>query len=183
MTAKNDFERFMRQAHERSRKRVRCSRPEQDSAETTDAPEAPAAATVAVSTESEIDRLAAKRPKLNSTASPACKPSSTTRANARSREQQDFSRIRRRQRHHTTAPILDSLDRALHFEDASAADLHAGVELISKQSSRRLASWGLQVVHAKASLRSAPNTSHRNGRKPRKSRWLRFDELPNRATN
>jgi len=65
------------------------------------------------------------------------------------REQQEFKEYAVASALTPLLPILDSLDRAVHFEDASAADLHAGVELISKQLQDALAKLGLQVVHAK----------------------------------
>ena len=125
--------------------------PEQDSAETTDAAEAPAAATVAVSTESEIDRLAREKAELLDRLARLQAEFDNARKRA-SREQQDFREYAVANAITPLLPILDSLDRAVHFEDASAADLHAGVELISKQLLDALGKLGLQVVHAKGEL-------------------------------
>ena len=68
------------------------------------------------------------------------------------REQQDFREYAVANAITPLLPILDSLDRALHFESASAEDLHAGVELIYKQLLDALGKLGLQVVHAKGEL-------------------------------
>jgi len=151
MTAKNDFERFMRRHMKGHENESAALEPEQDSAETTDAAEAPAAATVAVSTESEIDRLAREKAELLDRLARLQAEFDNARKRA-SREQQDFREYAVANAITPLLPILDSLDRAVHFEDASAADLHAGVELISKQLVDALGKLGLQVVHAKGEL-------------------------------
>lgn len=68
------------------------------------------------------------------------------------REQQDFREYAMAGAITPLLPILDSLDRALHFEGAKAADLHAGVELIYKQLLDALGKLGLQAIHAKGEL-------------------------------
>jgi len=151
MTAKNDFERFMRRHMKGHENESAALEAEQDSAETTDAPEAPAAATVAVSTESEIDRLAREKAELLDRLARLQAEFDNARKRA-SREQQDFREYAVANAITPLLPILDSLDRAVHFEDASAADLHAGLELISKQLLDALGKLGLQVVHAKGEL-------------------------------
>jgi molecular chaperone GrpE len=120
----NDFEKFMRRHTKVPESESAAPEAEQDSSETIETAEA-SSANVAVSTESEIDRL------------------------AREKAEQDFREYAVANAITPLLPILDSLDRAVHFEDASAADLHAGVELISKQLLDALGKLGLQVVHAK----------------------------------
>lgn len=68
------------------------------------------------------------------------------------REQQDFREYAATDAITPLLPILDSLDRALHFEDATAADLHAGVELIQKQLLDALSKLGVRRVSAQGAL-------------------------------
>jgi molecular chaperone GrpE len=68
------------------------------------------------------------------------------------REQQEFREYAVANAITPLLPILDSLERALHFEGASAADLHAGIELIYKQLLDALGKLGLSPVHAKGEL-------------------------------
>ena len=109
--------------------------------------EAAAAANVAVSSESEVDRLAREKAELLDRLARLQAEFDNARKRS-SREQQEFREYAVASAITPLLPILDSLDRALHFEDASAADLHAGVELISKQLLDALGKLGLQVVHA-----------------------------------
>jgi molecular chaperone GrpE len=143
----NDFEKFMRRHMKGPESESAALEAEQDSAETTDTAEA-STANVAVSTESEIDRLAREKAELLDRL--ARLQAEFDNARKRSfREQQEFREYAVANAITPLLPILDSLDRAVHFEDASAADLHAGVELISKQLLDALGKLGLQVVHAK----------------------------------
>jgi molecular chaperone GrpE len=123
--------------------------PEQDSAGNPERVEdAAPAASVAVSAESEIDRLAREKAELLDRLARLQAEFDNARKRA-SREQQDFKEYAVANAITPLLPILDSLDRAVDFEDASAADLHEGVELISKQLHDALNKLGLQVVHAK----------------------------------
>ena len=122
--------------------------PEQDSAETPESVEEAAGAGPAASAESEIDRLAREKAELLDRLARLQAEFDNARKRA-SREQQEFKEYAVANAITPLLPILDSLDRAVHFEDASAADLHAGVELISKQLLDALSKLGLQVVHAK----------------------------------
>jgi molecular chaperone GrpE len=98
--------------------------------------------------EGEIDRLAREKAELLDRL--ARLQAEFDNARKRSfREQQEFREYAVANAITPLLPILDSLDRAVHFEGASAADLHAGVELISKQLLDALGKLGLQVVHAK----------------------------------
>ena len=118
---------------------------EQDAPETQ--AEAAAAANVAVSSETEVDRLAREKAELLDRLARLQAEFDNARKRS-SREQQEFREYAVANALTPLLPILDSLDRAVHFEDASAADLHAGVELISKQLLDALGKLGLQVVHA-----------------------------------
>ncbi len=68
------------------------------------------------------------------------------------REQQEFREYAIAGAITPLLPILDSLERALHFEGASTADLRAGVELIQKQLLDALGKLGLSPVRAKGEL-------------------------------
>jgi molecular chaperone GrpE len=147
----NDFEKFMRRHMKGHEGESSALESEQESSETSDAAEAPAPPNGAVSTESEIDRLAREKAELLDRLARLQAEFDNARKRA-SREQQDFREYAVANAITPLLPTLDSLDRALHFEDASAADLHAGVELISKQLLDALGKLGLQVVHAKGEL-------------------------------
>jgi molecular chaperone GrpE len=138
----NDFEKFMRRHMKAPEGESAALEAEQDSVEI------PAAANVAVSTESEVDRLAREKAELLDRLARLQAEFDNARKRS-SREQQEFREYAVANAITPLLPILDSLDRALHFEDASAADLHAGVELISKQLHDALGKLGLQVVHGK----------------------------------
>ena len=142
----NDFERFMRK-HSKD--------PEGDGSalevERDPTAEGESAGSVATSAESEIDRLAREKAELLDRLARLQAEFDNARKRA-SREQQEFREYAVAGAITPLLPILDSLDRAVHFEEASAADLHAGVELISKQLQDALAKLGLQVVHAKGEL-------------------------------
>jgi molecular chaperone GrpE len=142
----NDFEKFMRRHMKGPEGESAALEAEQDSAETP--AEAVSAANVAVTTESEVDRLAREKAELLDRLARLQAEFDNARKRS-SREQQEFREYAVASALTPLLPILDSLDRALHFEDASAADLHAGVELISKQLLDALGKLGLQVVHAK----------------------------------
>ena len=143
----NDFERFMRKHSKEPEGEGSALEVERDpSAEGESA--GPALAT---STESEIDRLAREKAELLDRLARLQAEFDNARKRA-SREQQEFREYAVAGAITPLLPILDSLDRAVHFEEASAADLHAGVELISKQLQDALAKLGLQVVHAKGEL-------------------------------
>ena len=68
------------------------------------------------------------------------------------REQQDYRDYAITDAITPLLPILDSLDRALHFENATAADLHAGVELIQKQLLDALGKLGVRRISAQGEL-------------------------------
>ena len=143
----NDFERFMRKHSKEPEGEGSALEVERDpSAEGESAGPAPA-----TSTESEIDRLAREKAELLDRLARLQAEFDNARKRA-SREQQEFREYAVAGAITPLLPILDSLDRAVHFEEASAADLHAGVELISKQLQDALAKLGLQVVHAKGEL-------------------------------
>jgi molecular chaperone GrpE len=108
-------------------------------------------ASASPSADSEIDRLAREKAELLDRIARMQAEFDNARKRA-SREQQEFKEYAVANAITPLLPILDSLDRAVHFEDASAADLHAGVELISKQLHDALNKLGLQVVHAKGEL-------------------------------
>jgi len=141
----NDFEKFMRRHMKGPEGESAAVEAEQDSQEPL--AEAAAAANVAVSSESEIDRLAREKAELLDRLARLQAEFDNARKRS-SREQQEFREYAVANAITPLLPILDSLDRAVHFEDASAADLHAGVELISKQLLDALGKLGLQVVHA-----------------------------------
>lgn len=141
----NDFEKFMRRHMKGPEGESAAVEGEQDSPETL--AEAAAAANVAVSSESEVDRLAREKAELLDRLARLQAEFDNARKRS-SREQQEFREYAVANAITPLLPILDSLDRAVHFEDASAADLHAGVELISKQLLDALGKLGLQVVHA-----------------------------------
>lgn len=143
----NDFERFMRK---------HIKHPEGDSSASegpaleveTDEPGTDAVAPSGESTEGALDRLAREKLELLDRLARLQAEFDNARKRA-SREQQEFKEYAVANAITPLLPILDSLDRAVHFEDASAADLHEGVELISKQLHDALGKLGLQVVHAK----------------------------------
>src|ERR1700724_1511023 len=142
----NDFEKFMRRHMKGPEGESAAVEAEQDSAETL--AEAAAAANDAVSSsESEVDRLAREKAELLDRLARLQAEFDNARKRS-SREQQEFREYAVANALTPLLPILDSLDRAVHFEDASAADLHAGVELISKQLLDALGKLGLQIVHA-----------------------------------
>jgi molecular chaperone GrpE len=141
----NDFEKFMRRHMKGPEGESAAVEAEQDSPETL--AEAAAAANVAVSSESEVDRLAREKAELLDRLARLQAEFDNARKRS-SREQQEFREYAVANAITPLLPILDSLDRAVHFEGASAADLHAGVELISKQLLDALGKLGLQVVHA-----------------------------------
>jgi len=141
----NDFEKFMRRHMKGPEGESAAVEAEQDSPDAL--AEAAAAANVAVSSESEVDRLAREKAELLDRLARLQAEFDNARKRS-SREQQEFREYAVASAITPLLPILDSLDRALHFEDASAADLHAGVELISKQLLDALGKLGLQVVHA-----------------------------------
>jgi molecular chaperone GrpE len=141
----NDFEKFMRRHMKSPEGESAAVEAEQDSPETL--AEAAAAANVAVSSESEVDRLAREKAELLDRLARLQAEFDNARKRS-SREQQEFREYAVANAITPLLPILDSLDRAVHFEGASAADLHAGVELISKQLLDALGKLGLQVVHA-----------------------------------
>ena len=141
----NDFEKFMRRHMKGPEGESAAVEAEQDSPETL--AEAAAAANVAVSSETEVDRLAREKAELLDRLARLQAEFDNARKRS-SREQQEFREYAVANAITPLLPILDSLDRAVHFEDASAADLHAGVELISKQLLDALGKLGLQVVHA-----------------------------------
>jgi molecular chaperone GrpE len=141
----NDFEKFMRRRMKGPEGESAAVEAEQDSPEAL--AEAAAAANVAVSSESEVDRLAREKAELLDRLARLQAEFDNARKRS-SREQQEFREYAVANAITPLLPILDSLDRAVHFEGASAADLHAGVELISKQLLDALGKLGLQVVHA-----------------------------------
>jgi molecular chaperone GrpE len=141
----NDFEKFMRRHMKGPEGESAAVEAEPDSPETL--AEAAAAANVAVSSESEVDRLAREKAELLDRLARLQAEFDNARKRS-SREQQEFREYAVANAITPLLPILDSLDRAVHFEDASAADLHAGVELISKQLLDALGKLGLRVVHA-----------------------------------
>src|ERR1700741_2068950 len=121
MTARNDFERFMRRHMKGHENESAALDPEQESAETPDRVEDPAgasAAGVAVSTENEVDRLAREKAELLDRLARLQAEFDNARKRA-SREQQEFKEYAVANAITPLLPILDSLDRALHFEDAS----------------------------------------------------------------
>ena len=142
----NDFERFMRKHSKDSEGEGSALEVERDPSA-----EGESAGAVATSAESEIDRLAREKAELLDRVARLQAEFDNARKRA-SKEQQEFREYAVAGAITPLLPILDSLDRAVHFEDASAADLHAGVELISKQLQDALAKLGLQVVHAKGEL-------------------------------
>jgi molecular chaperone GrpE len=141
----NDFEKFMRRHMKGPEGESAAGEAEQDSPETL--AEGAGAANVAVSNESEVDRLAREKAELLDRLARLQAEFDNARKRS-SREQQEFREYAVASAITPLLPILDSLDRAVHFEDASAADLHAGVELISKQLLDALGKLGLQIVHA-----------------------------------
>ena len=142
----NDFERFMRKHSKDPEGEGSALEVERDPSA-----EGESAGAVATSAESEIDRLAREKAELLDRVARLQAEFDNARKRA-SKEQQEFREYAVAGAITPLLPILDSLDRAVHFEDASAADLHAGVELISKQFQDALAKLGLQVVHAKGEL-------------------------------
>ncbi len=64
------------------------------------------------------------------------------------REQQDFRDYAITDAIMPLLPILDSLDRALHFENTTTDDLHSGVELIQKQLLDALGKLGVRRIGA-----------------------------------
>jgi len=141
----NDFERFMRKHSKEPEGEGSALEVEHElpPAEGVDA-----AAPAGGGAEGEIDRLAREKAELLDRLARLQAEFDNARKRA-AREQQEFREYAVTNAITPLLPILDSLDRALHFEDASAADLHAGVELISKQLLDTLGKLGLQVVHAK----------------------------------
>jgi len=146
MNVKDDFENFMRKHVKNSEGENAALDVEHElpPADETDA--APPA-----SAEAEIDRLAREKQELLDRIARLQAEFDNARKRA-AREQQDFREYAVAGAITPLLPILDSLDRALHFESASAADLHAGVELIYKQLLDALGKLGLQTVHAKGEL-------------------------------
>jgi molecular chaperone GrpE len=153
MTGKmNEFEKFMRKHIKNSESEgaavdVDHELPPAEGAESADATVSPASEAA----EGAIDRLAREKLELLDRMARMQAEFDNARKRA-AREQQEF-------REYATAgaitpllPILDSLERAVHFEDASAADLRAGVELIYKQLLDALAKLGLHAIHAKGTL-------------------------------
>ncbi len=137
----NDFERFMRK-HSQDPEGASPDGPalevEQDLLPPDDS----------ATPESEIDRLAREKAELLDRLARLQAEFDNARKRA-VREQQEFRDYAVANAITPLLPILDSLDQAVHFEGASAADLHAGLELISKQLLDALSKLGLQVVHAK----------------------------------
>jgi len=64
------------------------------------------------------------------------------------REQQDFRDYALADALKQVLPILDSLDRALKTENASAVDFRAGVELIDRQFHDVLSRLGVEAIQA-----------------------------------
>jgi molecular chaperone GrpE len=150
MTMKNDFENFMRKHVKNT-----GANAEGDNAALDVEHELPSADETdtlpPASAEAEIDRLVREKQELLDRIARLQAEFDNARKRA-AREQQDFREYAVANAITPLLPILDSLDRALHFESASAADLHAGVELINKQLLDALGKLGLQTVHAKGEL-------------------------------
>ena len=153
MTVRNDFEQFMKKHIKHSEgdsaavglnSDVDHELPPADSSD-------PDGMSVAASTpsvpEAEIDRLAREKAELLDRLARLQAEFDNARKRA-AREQQDFRDYAVANAITPLLPILDSLDRAVESQ-ASAADLHAGVELIAKQFLDALGKLGLQTVHAK----------------------------------
>jgi molecular chaperone GrpE len=148
----NDFEKFMRkhsQHPEGDRSASDRSASEGPALEVeTDEPGTDAVAPSGETGEGVLDRLAREKLELLDRLARLQAEFDNARKRA-SREQQEFKEYAVANAITPLLPILDSLDRAVHFEDASAADLHEGVELISKQLHDALSKLGLQILHAK----------------------------------
>jgi len=143
----NDFERFMRK-HSKNPEGDRSAADGPALEVENDEPGTDAVAPSGESGEGALDRLA--REKLELLDRLARQQAEFDNARKRAvREQQEFRDYAVANALTPLLPILDSLDQAVHFEGASAADLHAGLELISKQLLDALGKLGLQVVHAK----------------------------------
>ena len=144
----NDFERFMKK---HSRRQNHGSDDETAALEVVpeQSPEdAESASAPAPQSEGEIDRLARENKELLDRIARLQAEFDNARKRA-AREQQEFREYAVANAITPLLPTLDSLDRALHFENASAADLHGGLELIHKQLFDALGKLGLQVIHAK----------------------------------
>jgi molecular chaperone GrpE (heat shock protein) len=174
----NDFEKFMRRHMKGPEGEAAAVEAEQDSHETL--AEAAAAANVAVSSESEVDRLAREKAELLDRLARLQAEFDNARKRS-SREQQEFREYAVASAITPLLPILDSLDRAVHFEDASAADLHAGVELISKQL--LAASWACRSSTPTANHSIRTSTRPSKWWKRTKSRTVTSSTNCNRATN
>ena len=144
----NDFERFMKK-HSRGQNHGS----EDETAALDVVPEtqpdgAESSAAPAPQGEAEIDRLARENKELLDRIARLQAEFDNARKRA-AREQQEFREYAVANAITPLLPTLDSLDRALHFENASATDLHEGLELIHKQLFDALGKLGLQVIHAK----------------------------------
>ena len=153
MTVRNDFEQFMKKHIKHSgadsaevgvNNDVDYELPPADGSDPDDMS---AAASTSTGPEAEIDRLAREKAELLDRLARLQAEFDNARKRA-AREQQDFRDYAVANAITPLLPILDSLDRAVESQ-ASAADLHAGVELIAKQFLDALAKLGLQIVHAK----------------------------------
>ena len=143
MNVKDDFENFMRKHVKNSEGENAALDVEHELPPADETDPAPPG-----SAEAEIDRLAREKQELLDRIARLQAEFDNARKRA-AREQQDFREYAVAGAITPLLPILDSLDRALHFE---GADLHAGVELIYKQLLDALGKLGLQAIHAKGEL-------------------------------
>ena len=153
MNVRNDFEKFMRKHIKNSEGDTAAldvdqgHETETSPADGHDSEEFQASAATP-GPEAEIDRLAREKAELIDRLARLQAEFDNARKRA-AREQQDFREYAVANAITPLLPILDSLDRAVDSQGVSAADLHAGVELIAKQFVDALGKLGLQVVHAK----------------------------------
>jgi molecular chaperone GrpE len=147
----NEFERFMRKHIGNSEGDTSALEVEQDlpaGAESSAATTPPAGG---VALEGELERLRQEKQELLDRMARLQAEFDNARKRA-VREQQEFREYAVAGAITPLLPILDSLDRALHFDGASADDLRAGVELIQKQLMDALGKLGLTAVRAKGEL-------------------------------